>query len=73
MTYIKYMNKGEIKMNGFDVGSALEVAGKFASLARRATTYGYSKERIIEELAYLAENYVQVAERIEAQMEKEAA
>lgn len=73
MTYIKYMNKGEITMNGFDVGSALEVAGKFTGLARRAKTFGYSKERILEELEYLADNYIQVAARIEAQMEREAA
>ena len=60
-------------MNGFDVGSALEVAGQFASLARRAKTFGYSKERILEELEYLADNYIQVAARIELQMKKEAA
>ena len=60
-------------MNGFDVGSALEVAGQFTSLARRAKTFGYSKERILEELEYLADNYIQVAARIELQMEKEAA
>lgn len=60
-------------MNGFDVGSALEVANQFASLARRAQTFGYSKERILEALEDLAKNYTQVAARIEAQIEKEAA
>lgn len=60
-------------MNGFDVGSALEVAGQFAGLARRARAFGYSKERMLEELEYLADNYIKVAARIEAQVEKEAA
>lgn len=60
-------------MNGFDVGSALEVAGNFTSLARRAKTFGYTKERILEELEYLADNYTRVAARIEAMMEEEAA
>lgn len=58
-------------MNGFDVGSALEVANQFTSLARRAQTFGYSKERIIEALEDLAYNYLQVAERIDQLAEKE--
>lgn len=56
-----------------DVQTALEVAGSYTKLARRAKTFGYSKERIIEELEYLADNYTRVAVHIEQQMEKEAA
>lgn len=73
MTYIKYMNKGEIMMNGFDVHSATEVAVMLAGIARRAKMFGHSRERILEDVMFLSENYSKLAARIDAQMEKEAA
>jgi hypothetical protein len=67
------MNKGEITMNGFDYQSATEVAIRLAGVARRANLFGHSRERIIEEILFLAEDYAKVAAQIEVHMEKEAA
>ena len=52
-------------MNAFDIQSALEVADKMRSIARRADTFGYDRERLIEELIFAAECYELYAERIE--------
>lgn len=73
MTYIKYMNKGEMIMNGFDFQAASEVAIRLAGVARRANLFGHDRERILEEILFMAEDYAKLAARIEAQMEKEAA
>lgn len=73
MTYIKYMNKGEMKMNGFDFQAATEVAIRLAGVARRANLFGHDRERLLEEILFVAEDYAKLAARIEAQMEKEAA
>jgi len=67
------MNKGEITMNGFDYQSATEVAIRLAGVARRANLWDHSRERIIEEILFLAEDYAKVAAQIEVQMEKKAA
>lgn len=56
---------------GYDVQSANEVATKFRSIARRADTFGYDRQRILEELEYMAENYERIAAAIENQMEVE--
>ena len=60
-------------MNGFDYQSATEVAIRLAGVARRANLWGHSRERIIEEILFLAEDYDKVAAQIEVQMEKKAA
>lgn len=73
MTYIKYMNKGEMIMYGFDFQAASEVAIRLAGVARRANLFGHDRERILEEILFMAEDYAKLAARIEAQMEKEAA
>ena len=70
MTYIKYMNKGETVM---DIQAATEVAKRLTGIARRAVTFGHDRERILEEILFMAEDYARLAARIEAQMEKEAA
>lgn len=56
-----------------DVQAALSVADHFARIARCAERFGYSRERLLEELAAAAENYTRVAKNIEKQMEREAA
>lgn len=58
-------------MNGFDVQSALEVAKKMRGIARRANNFGYSREALIEEILFYAENMEKVADRIEENMEDE--
>ena len=60
-------------MNGFDYQSATEVAIRLAGVVRRANLFDQGRERIIEEILFLAEDYAKVAAQIEAQMEKEAA
>lgn len=59
-------------INGFDVQSANEVARKFRGLARRADRFGYSKEELVEQLVYFAENYEELADRIDKMMEEAA-
>lgn len=53
---------------GYDIQSAYEVANKFRSIARRADTFGHDRQRILEELIYMAENYEKIAETIEMDM-----
>ena len=60
-------------MNGFDYQSATEVAIRLAGVIRRANLFGHGRERIIEEILFLAEDYAKVAAQIEVIMEKEAA
>lgn len=73
MTYIKGTNKGEMIMNGFDFQAATEVAIRLAGVARRANLFGHDRERLLEEILFVAEDYAKLAARIEAQMEEEAA
>jgi hypothetical protein len=53
-----------------------EFAKKLRGLARRADNFGYDRQRILEELVYAAENYEEVAERLEmdylVQMQRDA-
>jgi len=56
-----------------DIHTALEIAKRLRSVARRAETFGHSREHILEELIFVAALYENQADRIEAQMEKEAA
>ena len=60
-------------MNGFDVHSATEVAVRLAGVARRANLFGHDRERILEEILFLVEDYTKLADRIEAEMEREVA
>lgn len=60
-------------MNGFDVQSAMQVSKMCQSLVRRAEMFGKSREEILEELLHVAMDYAKLAERIEKQMEQEAA
>ena len=56
-----------------DIHTALEIAKRLRSISRRAETFGHSRECILEELIFVAALYENQADRIEAQMEKEAA
>jgi vacuolar-type H+-ATPase subunit D/Vma8 len=58
-------------MNGFDIQSALSVAKQLRGIARRADTFGHNRERLLEEILFMAENYEKIAEMIEASMERE--
>jgi hypothetical protein len=60
-------------MNGYDIQAATEVAIRLAGVARRANLFGHDRERIIDEILFLVEDYTKLAARIELQMEKEAA
>lgn len=60
-------------MNGFDVHSAMQVSKMCQSLVRRAEMFGKSREEILEELLHIATDYAKLAERIDQQMEQEAA
>ena len=56
-----------------DIHTALEISKEIRSLTRRAETFLYSRERILQDLIFVAEIYEKHADWIEAQMEKEAA
>lgn len=73
MTYIRGTGEGENKMNGFDFQAASEVAIRLAGVARRASMFGHDRERILEEILFMAEDYAKLAARIEAQLEKDVA
>ncbi len=60
-------------MNGYDIQAALEVAKRLAGIARRADMFNQDRNRVLEEILFMAEDYAKLAARIEAQMEKEAA
>lgn len=46
----------------------LEFAKKLRSLARRADNFGHDRQRVLEELIFMAENYEEVSERLELEM-----
>lgn len=46
----------------------MEIAKKMRSLARRADNFGYDRQAILEAIVDIAENYEEVAERIELEM-----
>lgn len=56
-----------------DIQTALEVAKKMRGMARRADNFGYSREALIEEILFYAENMERIAESVEKQMERDAA
>jgi|LakMenEpi03Aug12_release.lakeMendotaPanAssembly.Ray.scaffolds.fasta_scaffold24314_28 hypothetical protein len=51
-----------------ELQSAIEFARKMRSLARRADSFGYSRQQILEAIIDVAQNYEEVAERVELQM-----
>jgi len=51
-----------------DIQAATEFARKMRSLARRADNFGYDRQAVLEEIINIAENYEEVAERIEMNM-----
>jgi hypothetical protein len=51
-----------------DIQSAYEFSKKMRSLARRADTFGYNRQQILEAMIDIAENYEEVAERVELEM-----
>lgn len=73
MTYIREARAKEMKMNGFDVHSATEVAVLLAGIVRRAKMFGHDRERILEDVAALSENYARLADRLDAKIAKEVA
>jgi hypothetical protein len=58
-------------MNGYDIQSALEVAKRLAGIARRADMFGQDRQRVLEEILFMAEDYAKLADRIETAMEQE--
>lgn len=51
-----------------DLHSALEIARSMRSLARRADTFGYDRQAVLEAIVAIAENYEKVALRVEQEM-----
>ena len=51
-----------------DIQTATEFARKMRGLARRADNFGYDRQTVLEEIINIAENYEEVAERIEMDM-----
>jgi hypothetical protein len=49
------------------------IAERLRSLSRRADNFGKTREELIEEILMIAEDYEARAERLEKQMEMEAA
>jgi hypothetical protein len=45
-----------------------EFGKSLRKLLRRADRFGYDRQRLAEEVLYIAENYEKVAERLEMQM-----
>lgn len=45
-----------------------ELAKKLRNLLRRADNFGYDRQRLAEEILFIAENYEGVAERMEMDM-----
>lgn len=46
----------------------LEFAKKLRGLARRADNFAYDRKKLLDDLIFMAENYEDVAERLEMQM-----
>ena len=56
-----------------DIHTALEIAKRLRSVARRAETFGHSREHILEDLIAVAALYESRVDQLDAQMEKEIA
>jgi len=53
------------------VNEAVALAERIESLIRRSATYNKSKERILEEMIFMAEDLRSYADKLDAAMEKE--
>ena len=53
------------------INEAVALAERIESLIRRSATYNKSKERILEEMRFMAEDLRAYADQLDAQMEKE--
>jgi hypothetical protein len=51
-----------------DIQAAYEFAKNMRNLARRADTFDYNRQQILEAMIDIAENYEEVAERSEMEM-----
>jgi branched-subunit amino acid aminotransferase/4-amino-4-deoxychorismate lyase len=51
-----------------DLQAALDTAAHFARLARCADRFGWSRERLIEELIEASENYKKIAAYLDTEM-----
>lgn len=60
-------------MNGFDIQSALEVAKQLHNFQHWANHFGHDRERILQEIGFMADDFKKLAERIEDQMINEMA
>lgn len=54
-----------------DLQAATEIASRMRSLARRADTFGKSRQDILDEIIAIAADYEKLADRIETQMLEE--
>ncbi len=53
------------------INEAVALAERIESLIRRSATYNKSKERILEEMLFMAEDLRAYADRLDAEIEKE--
>lgn len=53
------------------INEAVALAERIESLIRRSATYNKSKERILEEMLFMAEDLRSYADRLDAEIEKE--
>ena len=60
-------------MNGFDIQSALEVAKQLRNFQQWANHFAHDRERILQEIGFMADDFEKLAENIDALMEQEAA
>jgi hypothetical protein len=51
-----------------DIQAAEEISRKMRSLARRADSFGYDRQRLIEAIIDIAQNYEEVAGRVQLAM-----
>lgn len=58
-------------MNGFDIQSALEVAKQLRNFQHWANHFDHDRERILQEIGFLADNFEKLAEDIEVLMERD--
>ncbi len=54
-----------------DLQAATEIASRMRSLARRADTFGKSRQDILDEIIAIAVDYEKLADKIETQMLEE--
>ena len=57
-------------MVGYDIQAALEIVERLESIKRRAEMFGKSKEDLLLDIEFMAQDYSELVERIERSMEE---